>query len=152
PAAVAKSESVHDLHLSADGRILVTTMHPVDAAGKASEIRWNVETGEMIVRKELDTDWRMTFMNPTAISPDGNWTVCAGRATRGSTESIEITSPTNSYYVMMNPAQFSSDSRFVVVAQAKIEADGEQGSVVVFDLLLRRRVGEIPAGQSSRFV
>jgi RNA polymerase sigma factor (sigma-70 family) len=150
PADVAKRETTGELRLSADGWTLTTLATPITAGQQSYVVRWDVRTGKSIDRTETARGIReMEF--GTAFSPDGQWEVKFGAVGRvGEKEAVPVV-PANETPMMR--AQFTADSRLASVPRAPRTSSGEdrdRGSLVIYDLIARAPLGELPTGRPLR--
>jgi RNA polymerase sigma factor (sigma-70 family) len=150
PEDVAKSETTGELRLSGDGRTLTTVATPITSGQKSYAVRWDVRTGKVTGRTETAQDER-EMMFGTSYSPDGQWEVKLGAVGRvGEKEPIHV-APANE--TAMLRAQFTADSRLVSVPRAprgSSAEDRDRGSLVLYDLLARASLGELPTGRPLR--
>jgi WD40 repeat protein len=151
PPEAARTETIHDLALSADSRTLITLSQPVNASGKSFRVQWDAGTGQPLSRSEQADNLLREDVTRSATSADGQWRVQGGQVSRvGSQESIQLV-PAGETALLI--PRFSDDSRLVGVPRmprtAMIE-QLDQGSVVVFDVRSSRRIAELPAGHVYR--
>jgi hypothetical protein len=150
PPEVAKTETTHDLRLSADGKTLTTTADPVTAGKKSYTVRWDVATGQQVERTELATDLRDRLF-PAITSPDGKWSIRGGTLSRiGTKDSIPLVASRESWMI---PARFSRDNRLVAVPRVprtEAPAERESGSLVLYSITAKTLVTELPTGRVMR--
>jgi RNA polymerase sigma factor (sigma-70 family) len=150
PADVAKKETTGELRLSADGRTLTTLAHPVTAGQQSYAVRWDVRTGKVIDRTATARGPReMDF--GASYSPDGQWEVKLGTVGRVGEKEPTRVAPANETFMLR--AHFTADSRLVSVPRApqgSSAEDRDRGSLVIYDLIARAPLRELPTGRPLR--
>jgi RNA polymerase sigma factor (sigma-70 family) len=150
PAAVAKKETTSELRLSGDARTLTTHADPVTSDEKSYTVRWEVSTGKVIDRTEVQRNLRDELTMP-GRSPDGRWEVKMGAVRRLGEGDWTPIVPANE--TLMLRAHFSADSRFASIPRARLNssaADRNLGSLVIYDLNAKAVVIELPTGRPLR--
>ncbi len=152
PAETAKSEATHDLRLSADGKMLITTNRPNRLDKNSCTVQWDIAMGREVKRTErVGVNVRDEMMLSTIVSPNGQWSIKWGTLSgTGVKDSISLV---NSRESMMMPAAFSQDSRLVAASRSPrtgAPEDRERGSLVVYSIKAKTQVAELPTGKVMR--
>lgn len=150
PEDLAKREMTSELRLSEDGQMLKTVSMPVVAGQKIYIVQWDVPTGKMIDRTET-TRSELEMYSFTSYSLDGQWEVESGAIRRVGEKALIRVVPANETGMLR--AKFTSDSRLVSLPRAPQPSSAEdrsRGGLVIYDLIARATLGELPTGRPLR--